>query len=216
MRRIKRNLGEHEDYNALYLAKHFDRATLAAEYTRMREALRKNVARIKASGEFPDAQIIKTYQELEPARALSDFDLVRSLSYLEAAMSANTASLAGLREQQRETIETLQDRGYSEITKANYKDFIRFMESTRSIALSIMRYRYNDRGLAEGEDRNKRLEMFNLAQRKNISTNALIRDFRFYQKHMDEIDQLPDVSRGRKLGTKKIRQLLKEASEELE
>lgn len=210
MRKIKRNLGEHEDYSPLKLAREHDRDELIKEYNRMREALRKNVQRIRQSGEFPDASIIKTYQDSLPASALNDNQLALSLSRIEMAMSADLASLAGLRRQQEQTIETLQERGYAGITKANFKDFTRFMESTRTIALATMRYKYTRRGVATGEDRNRRLELFNMAQQKNISTNALIRDFRFYVKHQDEIDKLPDREGGRKLGTKKIRELLKE------
>lgn len=213
MRKIKRNLGEHEDYSPLKLAREHDRQELVKEYNRMREALRKNVQRIRQSGEFPDAAIIKTYQNsLSPSdmKSLKDADVALRLSELETAMSANLASLTGLRFQQETTIATLQERGYTGITKANFKEFTRFMESTRTIALATMRYRYTSRGIATGEDRNRRLELFNMAQQKNISTNALIRDFRFYVKHQDEIDKLPDREGGRKLGTKKIRELLKE------
>lgn len=214
MRRIKRNLGEHEDYSPLKLARDHDRPELVKEYNRMREALRKNVQRIRKSGEFPDASIIKTYQDSLPASALNDNQLALSLSRIEMAMSADLASLTGLRRQQEQTIDTLQERGYTGITKANFKDFTRFMESTRTIALATMRYKYTRRGIAAGEDRNRRLELFNMAQQKNISTNALIRDFRFYVKHQDEIDKLPDREGGRKLGTKKIRELLKEGRNE--
>lgn len=210
MREIKRRLGSHEDYNPVTLAKRFSEDAVRREYTRMREALRKNVSRIRKSGEFADAQIIKTYEDSLPASQMSHYEVVNALSHLEQAMSANVASLAGLREQRRMTIETLRDRGYEGINASNYKEFIRYMEATRSIALSVMRYKYNRRGIAVGDDRNRRLELFDMAQRKGISTNALINDFRFYNKHADEIDQLPDRSSGRKLGTKKVRRLIKE------
>lgn len=208
MRDIKRNLGEHEDYNPLSLSK-IPHDHLAAEYTRMREAMRKNVSRIRKSGEFNDAAVLDTYKEFQPASQLNQLELAKSLSRLESTLSYNTSTLTGLKRQRAMAIETLKDRGYSGINKKNYKDFIRYMEATRSIATSIMRYRYTRRGTATGEDRNKRLELFDAAQRKGISTNALIRDFRFYTKHADEIEKLPDRAGGRKLGTKKVRKLLK-------
>lgn len=209
MRNIKRNFGEHEDYSPIALARYHTEEELQAEYKRMRENLRKNIGRIRKSGEFEDAQILKTYSEFETPRNYTKEQLARKLSRLEGLLSANTATLTGLREQRREVIETLQDRGYKAINKENFADFTRFMDSTRALALSVLRYKYSSFGTAQGEDRNKRLELFNAAQRKGITTNALISDFTFFVKHVDEIKQLPDRPHGRKMGARTVRKLIK-------
>lgn len=209
MREIKRNLGNHDSYNPVTLSRNYSEDELRVEYKRMRENLRKNIERIKKSGQFPEAQIIKTYESFGAAGRYDKYQLAMKLSNLESVLSANTATLTGLKAQREETIETLHDRGFSNINRANYRDYIRFLDSTRSLALSILRYSYNKRGLAEGADKNKRLQLFNIAQAKGITTNSLIRDFKFYMSHLDEIKSLPDRKGGKKLGIKSVRKMLK-------
>lgn len=208
MREIKRNLGEHDDYNPLNLSRNYSEDELKKEYNRMRENLRKGVERIKKSGEFPDALILREAENFGAAGKYDKFQLAMKLSELESVLSANTATLTGLKEQRREVISTLQDRGFTNINKSNFADYIKFMSSTRALTLSIMRYSYNRFGQAQGVDRNKRLELFNLGQAKGITTNSLIKDFKFYISHMDEIRQLPDRKTGKKLGIKSIKKML--------
>ena len=210
-REFQRKLGGRDAYapTALMELAETNEGVVREEYRRLREQLRRNVRTIERSEEFPDAQIVKTYtDQFPPASELSGQWLAMKLSQLETVMSAPTSTLTGLRRTRRDIIETLQDRGYTEINKSNYMDFMRFMEATRSLALSILRYRYTKEGVAVGEDRNKRLEMFQIAQEKGISINSLIRDFRFYSGHLDELKLLPDRPAGRKLGIKSIRKRL--------
>lgn len=210
MRNIKRSLGSHEEYNPVSLARYHTQEELEKEYTRMRENLRKNVDRIKKS-EFGDAAIVKAYQEFDPARSYgSKQELAMKLSRLEALSSMNASTLTGLRVERANILETLQDRGYTAITKKNFSSFTKFMDSTRSLALSILRYRYTRRGIAVGADRNKRLELFNIAQRKGISDAAITKDFRFFVNHIDELSKLPDRAKGRAMGARTVRKLLKQ------
>ena len=168
-----------------------------------------NIKRIEKSGEFEDAQVIRSREDFAPASRYSKQELAMKLSELENVLSANTSTLTGLREQRASVIDTLKDRGYENINKSNFSDYVKFMESTRSLALSILRYRYTSAGVPTGEDRNTRLELFNAAQAKGITTNSLIKDFRFYVEHLDEIKALPDRPKGRKLGIKSIKKMLK-------
>ena len=210
MRDIARNLGSHDDYSPIALLRYNTRQQLEEEYRRMRKNLKRNVQRIEKSGEFDGAAVTKRVDDFGPPSGYDDRELALRLSDLEGVLSANTSTLTGLREQRAEAIETLNDRGFTEINKANYPDFVKFMDATRALTLSILRYRYNQYGKAEGEDRNKRLEVFSLAQKKGFTTNALIKDFKYFLEHMDEIKQLPDHKTGRKLGVKTIRKRLKE------
>lgn len=209
MREINRNLGDHDDYNPISLFRNYSEDELIDEYNRMRRNLNRNVNRIEKSGEFEDAQVIRSREDFAPASRYSKQELAMKLSELENVLSANTSTLTGLREQRASVIDTLKDRGYENINKSNFSDYVKFMESTRSLALSILRYRYTSAGVPTGEDRNTRLELFNAAQAKGITTNSLIKDFRFYVEHLDEIKALPDRPKGRKLGIKSIKKMLK-------
>lgn len=213
MRKLRRDFGDRSAYAPVTLVEEHTDAEIRAEYKRMRENLRRNIRRIERSGEFAGTQITKELGRFKPVSALSDLstdELAMKLADLESIMSAGTSTLTGLRRQRTEAIETLRDRGYTGINQSNYGDFYRFLEATRSITLSIMRYRYDQTGRASGADRNKRIELFDTAVRKGISVNSLIKNFRFYVQHMDELDELPDRAAGRKLGIKSIRRMLGE------
>ena len=208
-RDLRRDLGGRDAYTPTSLMIDYTENQVREEYRRMREQLRRNVRSIEKSEEFPDAQIVRAFKDQFPtASTLSGKEVALKLSQLETVMTASTSTLTGLRKSRNETIETFQDRGYTEINAHNFNDFTRFMEATRSLALGILRYSYSKQGLAVGQDRNKRLDMFQLAKQKGISINSLIKDFKFYSGHLDEIKQLPDRSKGRLLGIKSIRKML--------
>lgn len=206
-RRLSRD-GGRSDYTPYVLERDFTEEQLREEYRRMRRNLQDRVRRIERSGEFPDSATSRALSRFDAPGSLTKAQLAMQLSDIEQVLSRQTSSLSGLRRERTEMIETFHDRGYKNINKSNINDFTRFMESTRTLTLSILRYRY-ERGRAAGEDRNKRLELFNTAMAKGISPNALIRDFRFFVQHVDELKQLPDRKSGRKLGTKSIRRILK-------
>lgn len=208
---LRRDFGDRSDYAPVNLVEEHSDAEIRAEYARMRENLRRNIRRIERSGEFEGTEISRTLSRFDPASKLADLSkeqMAMKLAELESVMSANTSTLTGLRRQRSEAIETLRDRGYTNISKSNYLEFYHFLESTRSIALSIMAYKYDRYGRATGADRNKRLELFDTAIQKGISIKNVEANFRFYMKHLDELKTLPDRDSGRKLGTKSIRKML--------
>lgn len=212
---LRRDFGSRSAYSPINLVEEHTDEEIRAEYKRMRENLRRNVRRIVRSGEFDDVEIIKELDRFEPVSDLSDRstdDMAFKLAELESIMSSNRSTLTGLRRERREAIETLRDEGYTGINKSNYLDFYKFLESTRSLTTTILQYSYDKYGRAVGADRNKRKELFNTAVKKGISVNSLIRDFRFYVDHADELKELPDRDPGRrKLGSKSIRRMLEES-----
>ena len=210
MRDFKRNLGNHDHYNPYSLAKTHTEDELRQEYTRLRDNLRRNVSRTKADPDFQDAQIVKTYQRFAKPSELTDTrSLAMALSDLEGVMSSQLSTLSGLKAQRESVLDTLQTRGYTEITKKNFSQFTAFMESTKALAFSILRYKIDKKGRRVGEDRNKRLELFTLAQQKGLTNQAIISDFKFFVQHIDELKQLPDRPDGRKMGARTARKALK-------
>lgn len=209
MLNIKRNLGDHYDYNPLKLM-HVDREDLIKEYDRMRRMFQKRVNRLESSDDFNDSDIIQKKQRYErTGRMLTKQELAFILTELEHDLSDERSSLSSLRKIQNKSIETLHERGYKNITKKNYKQFLQYIKATESIALATLKYSYNPRtGRYTGADAGKRMQMFSLAQAKGISTSALVKDFRYFISHIDEIRQLPDRKTGKKLGSKSIRKML--------
>lgn len=207
-RDIRRDLGDRNEYTPTRLAFDYPEDAVRKEYMRMRNDLRRNIARIEKSGQFPDAQVLRTMTQFPPQSKLDREHVAFKLAQLETVLSRNESSLSGLLHQRREAVETLQDRGYSFITKANYNEFAQFMNSTEAIAFSILKYEITSTGQRVGEDRNKRLEMFNTAKQKGISISALTKDFRFFAEHLQEIKQLPDRKSGRLLGSRAVKNRL--------
>lgn len=207
-RDIKRNLGEHSDYMPTRLANDFSEEDVRKEYMRMRDILRKNIKRIEESGEFPDAEILRSFSQFPAQSKLDRLHVAMKLSQLDTVLSRSESSLTGLKNQRQAAVETLQDRGYKFINTANYGEFVQFMNSTSALAFSILRYEITPTGQRVGADRNKRLEMFNTAKEKNISIKALTRDFRFFANHLQEIKELPNNPTGRPLGSKSIKKRL--------
>lgn len=211
MSTLKRNLGEHEDYNPVSLMRFHTREEMLSEYNRMKDLFRKRVGTIKRSGEFEGAQIVRTYDEFKGRTPKDDRQLAMKLGRLEGLLSQSTSTLTGMREQRDEAIETFQSRGLQSLNKENWRDFTNFMKSTEAIAFSVLRYRYNTSTQQyEGPDTGKRLEMFELAQQKGITTKALETDFTFFVRHMDEIERLPDRPAGRKMGARTLRRLIRD------
>lgn len=205
---IERRLGSRSEYTPYALTKYHTEDEIRQEYMRMRRTLQDRARRIERSGEFPDSYTHRSLSYFPPQSQLTQGQVAMRLSDLESMLERQTSTLTGLREERASLIETFQDRGYRNINKSNINEFLRFMNATQPIVTSVLRYKYV-RGQATGPDRNKRLEMFNTAQSKGITTSSLIRDFRFYANHLDEIRQLPDRPTGRKLGIKSIRRMLK-------
>ena len=211
MATLKRNLGEHEDYNPVSLMRFHTREEMLSEYNRMKDMFRKRAGAIKRSGEFEGAQIVRIYDEFKGRAPEDDRQLAMKLGRLEGLLSQSTSTLTGMREQRDEAIETFQSRGLQSLNKENWRDFTNFMKSTEAIAFSVLRYRYNTSTQQyEGPDTGKRLEMFELAQQKGITTKALETDFTFFVRHMDEIERLPDRPAGRKMGARTLRRLIRD------
>ena len=207
-RDIRRDLGDRSEYTPTRLWLDYPEDAVRKEYARMRDNLRKNISRIEKSGEFPSADVLNTMSQFPAQSKLDRKEVSFKLAQLETVLSSNSSSLSGLKHQRRAAVETLQDRGYHFINKKNYSEFVRFMNSTEALAFSLLRYEITSTGQRVGEDRNKRLEMFNTIQRKGISVDSLIKDFRFYSDHLQEIKELPDRKTGRKLGSRAVKNRL--------
>jgi len=211
MATLKRNLGEHEDYNPISLMRFHSREEMLSEYNRMKDVFRKRVDTIKRSGEFDGAQIVSNYDEFKGRAPADDRQLAMKLGRLEGLLTRNVSTLTGLRQQRDEAIDTFQSRGMEGLDKKNWRDFTNFMKSTEAIAFSVLRYRYNTSTQQyEGPDAGKRLEMFELAQQKGITTRTLETDFTFFVHHMDEIERLPDRPAGRRMGARTLRRMIRE------
>lgn len=196
-RKIKRNLGEHDDYNYFHLMNHYSEDELRQEYSRMRTQAKRQITAIEKSP-FKDNKIIqnKEYLSINPDE-LTKQELAKHLSSTEAFLSSKLSTVTGLREQRKLSIERLHDRGYNFINTRNYSAFGQLMDDMRAYmnnniisspkVLDIVDNLIQKRNI-------KRLdritEVIQLALEHNISLANIQKNFGFYWDNIDEIGEL--------------------------
>jgi len=114
-------------------AKELDEKDLRKEYVRLRAIAQKRIGRLLDS-EWKDSQIalenkrgFKTLGEIK-----SDSELRHELSDLARFVTSERGSVAGQNKIRKETVKSLQERGYDFVNVKNFRDFAEFMEYART------------------------------------------------------------------------------------
>lgn len=227
VREIERRLTNDRSYTIANL-KDIDENALRLEYERMRKQALKDIREIEKDKYFSESQAVKS-KEFFTTKA-DKYDkprLIMKLLQADKFLSSERNNLKSLRATQDKAIETLNLRGYTSINRENYNDFISFLESTNTVALSVLRYEVLSSGLRTGADKELRTELFSKAVRKgfpvgklinafntlgekNISLRSFEHNFSYFVEHMDEIKKLPVRQSGRVVGVKSIKRMLNE------
>ena len=143
------------------------------EYTRLRDILNKRIQRINKSdfagqgitGRFPNG--LPKLSEIAPE------DLPYLLQQAAIALNSRGGSLKGLRMRQSETIKSLRERGYTNISDSNIRAFANFMEEAR------------DRGLEKVYGSDTIATMYDSVVALDISPEAIMQDFAWWLDNID-------------------------------
>lgn len=143
------------------------------EYTRLRDILNKRIQRINKSdfagqgisGQFP--QGLPKLSEIAPE------DLPYLLQQAATALNSRGGSLKGLQMRQSETVKSLRERGYTNISDSNIRSFARFMDEAR------------DRGLEKIYGSDTIATMYDNIVALDISTEAIMKDFAWWLDNID-------------------------------
>lgn len=113
-------------------AKELTEKQLRKEYSRLRSIARKRLERFKGT-EWETSQIYKYNKEgFKPLKEIkSDRELRHLLSDVARFITAERGSVSGLERERRKAVKTLNERGYTFVTKENFRDFAEFMEYVR-------------------------------------------------------------------------------------
>ena len=104
---------------------------LREEYTRLRKVANERMRALGKAG-FSETEIYKYNKGLyDPQSKLSNEEIAARMPDLARFIEAKTSTVGGMREQQRETIETLNDKGYDFINKSNLAAWGNFMSYLR-------------------------------------------------------------------------------------
>lgn len=124
---------EYDDYYP-YRLEQIDERALRKEYTRLRKIANKRLARLQAS-EYKETDLAKEYAG--GFALLADVkDLPRELTQLARFVASEKSSVTGLKRIDKQTIETLQEHGYTFVNTKNVRQFGAFMEEMRQAGLS--------------------------------------------------------------------------------
>lgn len=196
-RKIKRELGDHNDYNYFQLMNHNTEEQLRDEYKRMAKQAKRQITAIKKSP-FKDNKIVegKDFLSQNPDN-MTKSDLAHNLSTLDSFLSSKLSTVTGLREQRKLSIERLHDRGYNFINTRNYKAFGELMDDMRAYinnniitsqkvldAVDNLVTKRNVKSL------DKITQVLQKAFENNISLANVQKNFSFYWDNMDEISDL--------------------------
>ena len=143
------------------------------EYTRLRDILNKRIQRINKSdfagqgisGQFP--QGLPKLSEIAPE------DLPYLLQQAATALNSRSGSLKGLQIRQKDTIDSLRERGYTNINDSNIRAFARFMDEAR------------DRGLEKIYGSDTIATMYDSIVARDISPEAVMQDFAWWLDNID-------------------------------
>lgn len=114
-------------------AKTLSESELRKEYSRLRSIANKRLKRFEGTEWTDTQQYIQNagkYKKLSELK--SDTELRHLLSDVARFITADTGSVSGLVKQRDRMIKTMNDRGMDFVNKQNYRDFVEFMEYTRT------------------------------------------------------------------------------------
>ena len=117
-----------------YKLEQLDERALRKEYSRLREIANTRLKRLQAS-EYKETDIAKEYAG--GFAILSEVeDLPRELTALARFVASERTSVTGLKRIDKQTVETLQEHGYTFVNAKNVRQFGSFMEEMRQAGLS--------------------------------------------------------------------------------
>lgn len=161
-----------------------------AEYSRLRSAAVKRLQRLSGTeGERYSA--FRMYgKEGFPSlpKNASASEVGRALADVHHFLEMKTSSISQIRESQRQALKTLQERGYSFVTKSNIKEFGEFMESARQAKVVSA-----NRGGSPII-----VELYETVKRLQIPPEEVQRNFTAWLAKRGELEKLPTPKPGSK------------------
>ena len=178
-----------------------------AEYSRLRSAAVKRLERLsRTEGALYSAYQMYGKEGFAPLpKNATPAEVGRALADVHHFLEMKTSSISQIRESQRQALKTLQERGYSFVTKSNIKEFGEFMEAARQAKVVSA-----NRGGSPII-----VELYETVKRLQIPPEEVRRNFTAWLAKRGELEKLPTPQPGtksmtpaqirRKLGIKKKR-----------
>lgn len=145
------------------------------EYTRLRDISQKRLKRLAAAG-YTDTEVYqrnyKHYPKLKDIKSKSE--LAQRLSDLSRFVGSSQSTVKGIKERNKQTLETLKEHGYSFVNESNLRDFGDFMEQ------------YRDQLLDMDYDSGDAAELYRIVEKHGLDPDKVAADFEFYLDNLDK------------------------------
>ena len=145
------------------------------EYTRLRDISQKRLKRLAAAG-YTDTEVYqrnyKHYPKLKDIKSKSE--LAQRLSDLSRFVGSSQSTVKGIKERNKQTLETLKEHGYGFVNESNLRDFGDFMEQ------------YRDQLLDMDYDSGDAAELYRIVEKHGLDPNKVATDFEFYLDNLDK------------------------------
>lgn len=145
------------------------------EYTRLRDISQKRLKRLAAAG-YTDTEVYqrnyKHYPKLKDIKSKSE--LAQRLSDLSRFVGSSQSTVKGIKERNKQTLDTLKQHGYSFVNECNLRDFGDFMEQ------------YRDQLLDMDYDSGDAAELYRIVEKHGLDPDKVAADFEFYLDNLDK------------------------------
>ena len=150
---------------------------LRREYSRLRDVAQKRLGRLQKS-EFKSSQTVRyNVGRFKPLKEMSGTgELTHLLGDLARFLTASRGSVAGMRESQRKSIETLHESGIEWVTQENYQQFADYMDWLHDFY--------------PREYPSKALRVFEQAIEKRLDPEEVKRNFDQYLEQVDKTGEI--------------------------
>ena len=123
---------ERSYYNYYNLAYRESKQAVKAEYNKLYKEAERRLNALGASKNETAQRMYREYKDILEAKPQDYKQQVKTTIALEKFISTPFSKVTNIYKAQRQTVETLQSRGYGFVNQRNLKDFGRFMEYMRN------------------------------------------------------------------------------------
>lgn len=145
------------------------------EYTRLRDISQKRLKRLAAAG-YTDTEVYqrnyKHYPKLKDIKSKSE--LSQRLSDLSRFVGSSQSTVKGIKERNKQTLDTLKEHGYGFVNEGNLSDFGDFMEQ------------YRDQLLDMDYDSGDAAELYRIVEKHGLDPDKVAQDFEFYLDNLEK------------------------------
>lgn len=181
------------------------REEMRAEYSKLRAIANRRLQAL-GNSEFSSSQsYLRNRNKFSPLSEITtERELIMKLYEVKKFTSARSGSVSGLRDIQRQTLETAQERGLTFLNKNNIAAFGQFMEEARQKGYSKI---YGSERIAE---------LFGTAARKQLDPKEIMKDFEYWNENRNELEKQPKITNKKKVSASDYRKRIDADKEQTE